>query len=366
MDEDLTTHLLARDMQLGEIEGLTSRTPSWPHDISADELIDALFASLTAAARAEQLRVARPHVLDTVAKRNRRETYLDLHRRREWESCARGFLARSSNIVLALSTEALYSAVAMQHLLELDVADLSLPDEARCSDDSFICGINNQFLLDAPRCRYIVDNEVFHLAARPADELADAFAARLTRAVQRVTPLALLERVTTVMSQSGLAALERVSLCDVAVSGGSQKVEYSLARDSTRPGVVLLTLQVRKSRFSEFLVSSSGEEMSCDTDSYIQKTAKVAFNVNGDVDVVDFLEEIDIRQDGNRLPLESVCIPLPRCPPAEGDEWRSVLWRCLVSGARACVQWACCRRRRAGARDLDPGRNLTTFSGFPD
>eukprot|EP00930_Biecheleria_cincta_P083963 TRINITY_DN73463_c0_g1_i1.p1 TRINITY_DN73463_c0_g1~~TRINITY_DN73463_c0_g1_i1.p1 ORF type:complete len:384 (-),score=37.59 TRINITY_DN73463_c0_g1_i1:32-1144(-) len=363
-------------MELAELEALTSRTAAWPHDVPAAELIAAFFGSLTEAARQEQERVSLPYVCDTNARRNRRDTYLNSRTRTHWEARALCHLARCKDIAVTLSTEALYSAVAMQHLLELDVADLSLPSESRCSDDSFICGVNNQFLLDAPRCRYTVDSEVFHLAAKGnaarsnSGDLADAFASRLTRAIQRVTPPLLLERVTTMMSQSGLAALERASLCDLAVSGGPQKVEYSLDKDPANPDSVLLTMQVKKTGFSEFLINSSSEERPCDPCSSISKKATVSLNVSGDVDVVDFIEDIDVRQDGIRLPVESLRLPLPRASVPQKPVYQesSPLWQC-VNSARECVMWACCIRRKrrpmrpSEARDVIPGPGLSRSRG---
>merc|ERR1719149_447642 len=99
------------------------------------------------------------------------------------------------------------------------------------------------------------------------------------------------------MSQSGLAALERASLCSVGVSGGAQEVEYRHQIDTENADTIIVTLQVCKSGFREYILASSSDPspVDCDRTSKVRKTATVAFRTSGDVDVVDLIEDIDIR-----------------------------------------------------------------------
>ena len=75
-------------------------------------------------------------------------------------------------------------------------------------------------------------------------EAEEAFVSRLTEAVRAATTPQLLGHVTSTISQSGLAALERASLCNIAVSGGVQDIDYTLAADPVHPDGVIVTLRV--------------------------------------------------------------------------------------------------------------------------
>mmetsp|Transcript_29498 Transcript_29498/g.81002 ORF Transcript_29498/g.81002 Transcript_29498/m.81002 type:complete len:392 (-) Transcript_29498:112-1287(-) len=358
----------ATDVELEELEGLQNlATPElpWPHDRPSnelpDDLVQAVFDSLAAEAEAERRRVEdlQARAGDTPAKRNRRETYLGTAQRREWEGRARSFLERRSDVVRALSTEALYSAVMMQHLLDLDAADTGLPAAQRRSDDAYTGSVNGQFVLDAARGRYTVEGEVFHFAEAEGDEPEEAFVERVTEAVRR---LALkqcgewqLERVTTAMSQSGVAALERSGLCRTAVSGGSLQVEYRLDEDLERKEGLVVRLQTRRQGFREYLPGGGGEgvedatPLPCDATSSLQKTATVAYGPKGDVDVLDFCEDIDIRRNGERLEPELFCTAIPWRPAElagtvqEGTARRR--WSLLDCVQQLC---SCCRPRQRG------------------
>ena len=126
------------------------------------------------------------------------------------------------------STEVLHSALAMQHFLDLDAADAGLPRESRLPEDLYIYtdGINDHIVVDAPRCRYVLTGGAFHFMDASTSETSEAFVARLVAGVRCVVPAGLLAAVTTTMSRSGLAALERASPCNAAVCGGSQHVEF--------------------------------------------------------------------------------------------------------------------------------------------
>ena len=91
------------------------------------------------------------------------------------------------------------------------------------------------------------------------------------------------------MSQSGLAALERASLCSAAVSGGTQEVEYWHEADPENTEGVLVKLQVCKKGFTEYILASSEDPspLSCDSGSMVRKAATVCFSINGEVDSGD-------------------------------------------------------------------------------
>merc|ERR1712136_347469 len=179
-------------------------------------------------------------------KRNRRDVYLDEERSRSWQDRSKRFLERRHDTLASLSMDSLYSALAMQHFLDLDAADAARPLEMRCSDDGFAGDISDQFHIDAPRGRYTVAGDVFQFRASPGETEED-FVTRLTQAVRKIPPPGLLGRVTCTISQSGLAALERASLCSIAVSGGQHKVEYTLEADPVSAGL-LVTLRWWTSR----------------------------------------------------------------------------------------------------------------------
>lgn len=302
-----------RDGDEEELTSLASPDVPWPHELPAHKLASSLvrsaFEYLALEAQAEQRRARDlgDHPGDTQAKRNRREVYLDSAQRRRWESRAHQFLERRQDVVRALSVETLYSVVLTQHLLDLDAADPDLPAGEHCSDDTFEDGINSQFLLDVPRGRYIVDGEVLHFAEAEPDESEDAFVSRATNAVREVVRSCprMLERVTTAMSQSGIAAVERASLCHTVVSGGTVEVEYRLDHDPEREGGFLVRLQTCRRGFREYLPSSSSTEdvspSSCETSSFVLKTATVAYGPSGEVDVTDFREDVRIRRNGETL-----------------------------------------------------------------
>mmetsp|Transcript_103026 Transcript_103026/g.322375 ORF Transcript_103026/g.322375 Transcript_103026/m.322375 type:complete len:389 (+) Transcript_103026:139-1305(+) len=353
------------DEELEELRNLATPELPWPHELPAAELpgalVRAVFGSLAAEAEAELQRVSKlpPQALasDTVAKQNRREAYLNPQRRRHWESRARLFLERRPDVVRALSTEALYSALMMQHLLELDAADPDLPAAERCSEDAFEDGINSQFLLDATRGRFVVEGEVFHFAEAEADESEEALLERTVGAVRQVVlqhgGSRLLEWVTTAMSQSGIAAVERAGLCRAAVSGGCAQVDYRLDEDPERKDGLLVRLQTRRQGFREYLLDAPGasEEdaapLSCASSSSLQKTATVSYGPGGEVDVLDFREDVHIRRGGEMLEPELLCTAVPWVPAkssAVGPEGTAP-GRWSLTG---CVRKLCsrCRPRR--------------------
>lgn len=287
----------------------------WHHKFAAEDLISALFLDLESTAAAAQKRADTRQLHESSAKRNRHETYLDSRKRTKWEARSLCFLSRIPEIAGSLSTEALYSTLTMQHLLDIDADDQRRPADQRHSEDTVTDGVSDQFLIDAPRGRFTVDGELFYFPDTDPHESKEAFVRRLVQTVRQVSPPSLLVNVTSAMSQSGLAALERACLCCVAVSGGTQEVDYALERSPERVNGVLVKLQVLRRGFRSYIIDSNScdaDPLSCDSQSSVQKSAVVAFGVDGNVDVTDLREEVHILQGGCMVPAETLCRPAPR------------------------------------------------------
>mmetsp|Transcript_1372 Transcript_1372/g.3692 ORF Transcript_1372/g.3692 Transcript_1372/m.3692 type:complete len:372 (+) Transcript_1372:96-1211(+) len=338
--------LVAGGTELQELEGLHSEAASQgAHELPAEELVQRLFNSLLTDAEHERQRVERLkqcHV-EPIARQNRRGLYLDSDQRHVCEERSRQFLARRHDVAATLSMEALYSGLALQHILELEVVNLSLPVESQFSDSSCLDGINEQFLLDAPRTRYCIKGVMFFWASSRTNEGKDAFLARLVDAMRQAAPAKLLPLTTTVMSQSGLAALERASLCSVAVSGGRHEVDFGMELDPNKPNCVIVTMQTRKRGFSEFYASTGDDPIECDEASCIRKSAIVELYVDGTVDVVSYSEDINMLRHGEPLPCNTwkvVAAPF-REPPRNSSRATGYCHETIVAACRCAHRSLC-------------------------
>lgn len=334
------------DAEPMELEMLTLQQRTIPR------LVTFLFDNLAAEAEAEQRRITQLQLGDTVTLRNRRQVYLDLAARSNWQNHSWSFLSRRSDLA---TSESLYSIIAMQHFLELDIEDTRLPPERRCSADVFSGDVNDQFMLDASRSRYQVNGEAFSYADRHTEETKTDFIARLLNALRHASPPTLLQSITTVMSQSGLAALERASLCDIAVCGGNLVTTFDLVTDTSDAREAQVTLEVHRHGFSEYLAGSSGDgtaPLSCDTSSSLRKTATAVFHTSGDIDVVNFVESIDIKRDGVLLPAETFRLRVLRGPESteQASQSSPYVWHRFRTCAWVCRHWVCCCP--GGCRDI--------------
>lgn len=128
-------------------------------------------------------------------------------------------------------------------------------------------------------------------ALLPHPRNSQEFTERLLSAARRTAPGVPLEGITTAMSQSGLAALERASLYELAFCGGRLAVTFELKSDAAaETQEVSVSLDVRRYGFSEYIHGSCTDEAEtqpCDASSSVVATA--IFHPNGDVDV-DFVE----------------------------------------------------------------------------
>lgn len=224
-----------------------------------------------------------------------------------------------------LNAAALREHIALQHYIDVDLEDLSLPEAQRRAGDAF-CGeggnICEQMLLDAPRSTFVVEGEVFDFASEQSsqpvspfvgtseyDQLQKAFCDRLVSQVVRClggdpTPR-LLRAVSTTMSQSGLANVERAcELPQVAVCGGDQQVRYELMPRGLGAKCWDIKLLVRKEGFEHCISfgppesTDNGkkqqdyEPMVCGAECFLAKSCNVRFRVGPDGDSVqaDVLE----------------------------------------------------------------------------
>lgn len=330
-----------------ELEGLVRPAQAQSRvrkpELSDEQLLAAVFDRLTDAAKEEQQCVAQGMVHDTNAKKNRRETYLNRAERGTWVNRSRSYLSRRRQAVGDASSTKLYSMVFLQHLLELDAADADLPVNLRCFEDTYTKGISDQFLLDAGRSRFTVEGDVFYFVDSPPTEKERVFVDRLVAAVRGATSSpALLAHATSLMSQSSLASLERACLCNAAVCGGSLDIDYGLRRDPAQPEGLLMTLQVHKQGFREYLAGTDAEvddgPRSCDRGSVLRKSATVALIGHGELEVVDLEEEVHIVEEGEEVPNEIICQPIvaPRRSGRGDHLWLQSSMACAAGAFRRC------------------------------
>jgi len=248
-------------------------------------------------------------------KWNQQEVYLDMEKRTRARAASREYLQRHSEWLSGpdkVGDVALHDLVAVQHYIDLDVEDLSLPEAERRNSDAFAGpdgNICDPFLRDATRCNSImVDGQKFSFHARCAqlgdtspknpeevqslrkvflDDLTGTMLRSLGRGGQ-ANPL-LVRAVTSAMSQSGLASVERACYSSqVVVSGGDQTVRYKL--HSRGDGSWDVTLSVQKVRFEGCIICSQFFEdpvaVSCSPKSFVSKACTVRFTALEDSDAV--------------------------------------------------------------------------------
>lgn len=212
------------------------------------------------------------------AKWHRQEVYLDEARYARAREASRRHLRRHPSWLRGgrrLDAAALRDLIGVQHYLDLDLEDLTLPSAERRSEDTFTGAdgdVCDQMLLDAPRSLFVVDGQVFDFAAEMRASGVDsqrdvgevekrrrAFCDRLVAAVRQALggcgPL--LRAISTSMSQSGLANVERA--CEapqVIVSGGEQNARYEL-QSLSGDGPWDLTLSIHKHGFDQVIILGS-------------------------------------------------------------------------------------------------------------
>lgn len=221
--------------------------------------------------------------------------------------------------------------VALQHYASLDLEDLTLPRAQRRNEDNFVGvsgGICEQLILDACRGTYVIAGERFDfveslhnsgislesIEALEMQRLQAAFADRLVLAIGHclggkclngTTGIVLIQAVTTAMSQSGMANLERA--CDdvqVVVCGGDQTLCYELQlanRAEADISAWQVELSVRKFGFDQCILYEANcveaqEPVACSVKSFISKRCRlrVLTRDSGESLEVDVLEATSV------------------------------------------------------------------------
>eukprot|EP00931_Biecheleriopsis_adriatica_P006050 TRINITY_DN107512_c0_g1_i1.p1 TRINITY_DN107512_c0_g1~~TRINITY_DN107512_c0_g1_i1.p1 ORF type:complete len:383 (-),score=72.84 TRINITY_DN107512_c0_g1_i1:53-1201(-) len=243
----------------------------------AEVVIATLFEALVLKFEHERERMERANTLrQPSAKWNKQELYLQPQSRARAIAASRHHLQRHPEWWLAgkakLSRDQLQDIVALQHHLWIDLEDLALKPEERRSEDVFVGSgddICEQLFLDAPRSVFEVDGQEFNFAkelreshpeldVKDVEPLRSSFCDRVVEAIKDCLggdpPRILLQAVTTVMSQSGIANLEQACLApQVAVSGGDQQLRFVLRRIA-QGGPWDLELLIRKEGFDQCIV----------------------------------------------------------------------------------------------------------------
>lgn len=240
-------------------------------------------------------------------KWNQQEVYLDIEKHAQAREASRRYLDRHPEWLEGpdkVGDVALHDLVAVQHYIDLDIEDLSLPANEKRNSDAFAGPDGNicePFLQDAARCSSIaVDGRKFSFHSRCSrhgitaqknpeevrklrqafmDDLANAVVKSLSKKGQ-ANPL-LVRAVTSAMSQSGLASVERACYSSqVIVSGGEQNVRYKLvAREDDCWDV---TLSVKKVSFDQCIICSQFFEdpatVPCNPKSSVSKACTIRFS----------------------------------------------------------------------------------------
>mmetsp|Transcript_108338 Transcript_108338/g.209734 ORF Transcript_108338/g.209734 Transcript_108338/m.209734 type:complete len:404 (+) Transcript_108338:97-1308(+) len=322
---------MAREVELSDLYSNQSSSGVQQLDASAERVVKAFYDAQLSRHRMERERLERSAAsggLVIPAKWNRQELYLDCSSRSQAMVASRRHLAKHPEWLRGpsrLNNVALCEHVALQHYIDVDLEDLSLPEAQRRAGDSF-CGdggnICEQMVLDAPRSTFVVEGETFDFASEFAsdpngpyvgtseyDQLQRAFCDRLVSQVVRCLggdpAPRLLRAVSTTMSQSGLANVERAcELPQVAVCGGDQQVCYELIPKGLGAKCWDITLSVRKEGFEHCISfgppesSANGkkqqdyEPMACGSECFLAKSCTVRFRVglHGDDVEADVLE----------------------------------------------------------------------------
>ncbi|CAK8993022.1 Nipped-B-like protein B [Durusdinium trenchii] len=336
--------------------------------------VDRLYQAQLQKAQGERERLERGKGAKNFTRWNKQELYLNEDSRERAKDASHRHLQRHPELWTLRSTE-LFEVVALQHLLEIDLEDLSLPPEERRSEDTFTgkdLAVCEQLLLDAPRELFVIDGVEFDFARECAgahrrvggdglEVLKRDFGDRLV-AQLRITlggsTVKLMRAVTCALSQSGLAHLEQACAptLQVAVSGGEQEVRFELSSHEVG-GPWDLRLFLRKASFKQCIVYSppQDEESSpkaCSPSSFFLKSCRVRYSVVGEevqVDVLSINQEHQLLNlDGSPLLKHTStctdCLPFERLSG-------------LLNTTRRCC--ACCaasvrrlfRRPRAVAAD---------------
>ncbi|CAJ1415540.1 unnamed protein product [Effrenium voratum] len=296
---------------------------------AADDAVRQLFEGLAQEAEEKRQQRLLLGLKATGARGNREALYLSPERREPLERSLRSFLAEVEG-----DAQHLQRLAALQHFLEVDIADLHLPPERRCSEDEFleepgmrdVCG---QFLMDVTRGVYLLDGRRFDFqetlaksgldleqqsleVERLKETFATEVASLLRRHLAESGPGRLAERragcnvlvrgASSLLTQSGLAHLER-ACGSVVVSGGDQELLFEL-----RPADAGFDLCVasEKSGFGSFVLNSSVRR--CSEASKVSRSAVIRLTVRDaspplSAEVLELRSEVELLDEQTERPM---------------------------------------------------------------
>lgn len=304
---------------------------------AAERILEEFYQAQLAKHESERARMARSARTPPIHKWNRQEVYLSDDQRRRSLAASRRHLMRHKEWLQGpakLSEAALREVVAVQHFIELDVEDISLPDAEKRNEESFAGASGNicqQMLLDAPRSAYQISGEDWDFAAQLSSrglnlekdqdevmELQSAFCVRISSALERClgadAPAALVRVVSTAMSQSGLANVERaLDIPQVVVGGGDSDVRYEISTVDDCSWE--LKMSVHKFGFERAIVytqpaSETSEPdpmpVSCSEKSFTRKACTLRVSTSRatgsvEADVLDLRKELQLVDGRGRL-----------------------------------------------------------------
>eukprot|EP00439_Symbiodinium_sp_Y106_P030263 s5677_g3.t1 len=289
--------------------------------------------SLVREASEKQRQRAALGIQATGAKANREALYLDRTHLDRWEKLSRSFLERALERMQAgeaLDVCELRRLAALQHFLEVDVVDLYLPAHQRCSEDTYLpeplCDVCVQFLMDVTRGVYVVQGTRYDFEVTLAESgldiekqslevenLKEVFSSSVAADVRRhliesdAGHMArrgenqLVQAVTALLTQSGLANIERACGDHVIVSGGDQELYFELKQGP--PRCWDLVLSCKKTNFSSFMLNSRSDAMevlACSPSSRIQRFAVIRLMAqlqSLSVEVLEFRSEVELQNE---------------------------------------------------------------------
>ncbi|CAE7022254.1 nipblb [Symbiodinium natans] len=322
-----------------------------------DQAVRQLFEGLFREASEKQRQRAALGIQATGAKANREALYLDREHRDRWEKLARSFLERALERMQAseaADVSQLRRHAALQHFLEVDVADLYLPPHKRCSEDTYmdepLQDVCVQFLMDVTRGVYVVQGVRYDFEAElvksgldvehqslEVESLKETFAFNVAVDVRRQLAESdaghmgqrcsnqLVQAATALLTQSGLANIERACGDHIIVSGGDQELFFELKQGP--PRCWDLVLSCKKSNFTSFMLGSRSDEaevLICAPSSHITRFALIRLAASDNdhlqpisVEVLDFRSEVELQDQLGR--------PISLFPDLQGGQGRAEL-----------------------------------------
>ncbi|CAE7449621.1 nipblb [Symbiodinium microadriaticum] len=298
-----------------------------------DRAVQQLFQGLVREASEKQRQRAALGIQATGAKANREALYLDPTHRDRWEKLSRSFLERALERMQADEAPdvcELRRLAALQHFLEVDIADLYLPAHQRCSEDSYLpeplCDVCVQLLMDVTRGVYVVQGTRYDFEVALAESgldvekqslevetLKEVFSSKVAADVRRHLTESdaghmarrganqLVQAVTALLTQSGLANIERACGEQVIVSGGDQELYFELKQGP--PRCWDLVLSCKKTNFTSFMLNSRSDAMevlACSPSSRIERFAVIRLMAqlqSLSVEVLEFRSEVELQNE---------------------------------------------------------------------